>query len=205
MTLTEVHHASPAELEAGIDRVREAPVEAGVVRLIAARPAEEERELLDTARLDTAQGLVGDMWSLRPTCVDSDDGEPHPDAQVTVMNVRATTLVAGGDRRGPRAGDQLYVDLDLSLANLPPGSRIATARRCSRSAASALRLRQVRRLFGVDAVRSSTRRSAAAPLRGLNARVITGGEVRIGDPVRKLYGGCRDTTPGLPGPPPAAR
>lgn len=189
MTLTEVHHASPAELEAGIDRVREAPVEAGVVRLIAVRPAEEERELLDTARLDTAQGLVGDMWSLRPTS-STDDGEPNPDAQVTVMNVRATTLVAGGDRPEDlaQAGDQLYVDFDLSKENLAPGSRIAIGEAVLEvSELPHLGCGKFARRFGVDALKVvNSEVGRELRMRGLNARVIAGGEVRIGDTVRKL-------------------
>ena len=53
------------------------------------------------------------------------DGSANPDAQLTLMNARVVALVAGERERWPLAGDQLYVDLDLSADNLPPGTRLA--------------------------------------------------------------------------------
>src|SRR5918996_5170102 len=110
-------HASREQLEEGLDHVRGAPADAGTLDLIARRPAEEERELLDSGELDLRLGLVGDMWHSRGSSSTADGG-PNPDAQVTVMNARAAALIAAADDHGrwAQAGDQLYVDLDLSQA-----------------------------------------------------------------------------------------
>jgi hypothetical protein len=125
-----MNHLDRAQLEAGIDRVRAAPDADGALELIVTRPAVEERALLDAGTLDRELGLVGDGWSARPTA----GGSPNPDAQVTLMGSRAAALVSGGDghERWAPAGDQLYVDLDLSHANLPAGARWGSARRSSR-------------------------------------------------------------------------
>src|SRR3954449_3554487 len=106
-----------ADLAAGLDHVRAAPSDDGAVELIVRRPAVEEREVLDEGELDPAEGLVGDCWGRRGR-------RPNPDAQLTLMNARAIDLVAGSRDRWPLAGDQLYVDLELGGASVPPGSRL---------------------------------------------------------------------------------
>ena len=132
---------------------------------------------------------MGDMWSVRPTS-STDDGAPNPEAQVTVMNVRATTLVAGGDQPEDlaQAGDQLYVDLDLSKENLPPGTRLAIGEAVLEvSELPHLGCGKFARRFGVDALKAvNSEVGRELRMRGLNARVVSGGEVRVGDPVRKL-------------------
>ena len=89
-------------------------------RRIVRRPAVETRERVTTALLDVEQGLVGDCWRSRGSKRMA-DGSADLEAQITVMNSRFAALVAGGDEGWEWAGDQLYVDLDLSAANLPPG------------------------------------------------------------------------------------
>src|SRR4029079_4256151 len=115
-------HRTAGQLEACIDAIRESSREEGTVDWIACRPAQGERIVLETATLDLVGGLVGDNWVTRPTKLP--DQKPDPDAQVTLMNVRSVKLVAGVQERWALAGDQLYVDLDLSLENLPPGTRL---------------------------------------------------------------------------------
>ena len=105
------------ELGAGLEHVRAAPRDQGSLELIARRPAVDEREVVEEGELDVERGLVGDSWSLRGK-------RPNPKAQVALMSARAAALIAGDRERWPLAGDQLYVDLDLSGDNLPPGTRL---------------------------------------------------------------------------------
>ena len=185
--ITPVASRSRSELEAGLDEVRLAPAEEGTLCSIARRPAIEEREMLEEAELDLEVGMVGDIWAERPS---SKTGAPNPAAQVTVMSARAAALVADGDDHDAwaQAGDQLYVDLDLSKQNLPSGARLQIGEAVLEvTARPHLGCGKFARRFGVEAlkfVNSSVGR--AARLRGLNARVLAPGIVRRGDEVRKL-------------------
>src|SRR2546423_12030765 len=116
-----MEHLDVAALEDGLAAVRQAPRDAGTVQLIVRRPAVEEREVVAQAQLDPAAGLVGDCWLERGSRA-TEDGSAHPDMQLTMMGARAAALIARTRERWPLAGDQLYVDLDLSAANLPTGT-----------------------------------------------------------------------------------
>ena len=174
------------QLEAGLDGVRAAPADEGRVELIVRRPEVDAREIVDEATLDLDDGLVGDNWHVKPSLK---TGAPNPEAQLTVMNARVTALVAGEDReRWALAGDQLYVDLDLSYRNLPPGTKLQVGeavievtdephRGCGKFSSR----------FGVEAlkfVNSAVGRELN--MRGVNTRIVTGGVVRTGDSVTKL-------------------
>src|SRR3954467_7637560 len=117
-------HMTLEELTAGVDVIRNAPKSEGILELIVRRPKVEGRELLHDAQLDLAEGLVGDTWRMRKSSR-TIDGSPHPDMQLNIMNARAAALVAVEKHRWPLAGDQLYIDMDLSTANLPAGTRLA--------------------------------------------------------------------------------
>ena len=112
-----MEHATPEELLAGLEHIRSAPADRGTVELIVRRPAENEREVLDEGELDTEVGLVGDRWHL--------GSSPTNDAQLTLMNARLAQVVARSRERWALAGDQLYVDFDLSIDNVPVGTRLA--------------------------------------------------------------------------------
>lgn len=181
-------HLTIEELESGLDEILRAPSSEGVVELIVRRPAENEREVLADATLDLHEGLVGDTWRLRGS-KRMPDGSAHPDMQLNVMSARAVDLVAAGDRaRWPLAGDQLYVDLDLSVANLPPGTRLALGSAvievtdephtgCAKFSAR----------FGPAAhTFVNTKAHRHLRLRGLNAKVVEPGAVAAGDAIRKL-------------------
>ena len=118
-----MEHLGIAELESGIDEVRRSPKDTGTVELIVRRPNTEAREVLDEAELDPVEGLLGDNWRTRGSGA-TEDGSAHPGMQLTLMNARFVDLVAGSRERWPLAGDQLYVDFDLSEHNLPPGTRL---------------------------------------------------------------------------------
>jgi MOSC domain-containing protein YiiM len=174
-------------LEESLDHIRQAPADGGTVELITRRPAEDEREVLTEARLDTHDGLEGDTWRARGSSR-TPDGGPNLEAQITLMNARAAAAIAGERERWAMAGDQLYVDLDLSIANLPAGSRIQIGSAviefseiphtgCSKFSAR----------YGVDAlkfVNSPVGRELR--LRGANCKVVVAGTVRAGDTIRKL-------------------
>jgi hypothetical protein len=181
-----MEHPTAAVLEAGLDRVRRAPADAGRVELIVRRPAEDAREVLDEGRLTFTEGLVGDSWRAR-LGGQSTDGSPVRDLQVTVMSSRLAALVAGRADRRQLAGDQLYVDLDLSIANLPPGSRLAVGSAVIEVSDKPHRgCKKFSERFGLDALRLvNSEVGRELRLRGLNARVVVEGTVRVGDAVRK--------------------
>src|SRR6266849_9807580 len=118
-----LQHAELTGLEQRLDHIREAPADGGTVELIARRPAEDEREVLSEAYLDDRDGLEGDTWRARGSRHTADGG-PNPEAQLTLMNARAAAAIAGERERWAMAGDQIYVDFDISRNNLPPGSRV---------------------------------------------------------------------------------
>lgn len=180
-------HLTMEELQAGVDEIRRAPASEGALRLIVRRPKVDEREVLEEAQLDPAEGLVGDTWRLRKS-TRTVDGSPHPDMQLNIMNVRVASLLAVEKDRWPLAGDQLYMDLDLSTANLPAGTQLAVGTAvievtdqphtgCGKFVSR----------FGVDAmkfVNSPLGRELC--LRGINAKVVSPGTIRPGDAVRKI-------------------
>ena len=181
-----VAHLTVEQLEGGLEDIRRSPADEGRVDLIVRRPEVDGREVLEIGELDPDHGLVGDTWRVRSS-TRTGDGSPHPDMQLNVINARLSALVAGSPERRALAGDQLHLDLDLSEDNLPPGTRLALGSAvievteqphtgCAKFAAR----------FGRDALRfvnSPTGRSLR--LRGLNAKVVVPGTVRVGDVVRK--------------------
>ncbi|HEY6380035.1 MAG TPA: MOSC domain-containing protein [Candidatus Dormibacteraeota bacterium] len=182
-----MEHLTTAQLEAGVDRIRRSPADQGRVELIVRRPAVDEREVLPQAALDTVDGLVGDTWPVRGSRR-TPDGSAHPDMQLNVMNARAAALVAVQPERWQLAGDQLYVDLDLSVGNLPAGTRLALGSAVIEITAQPhLGCDKFLKRFGKDALRfvnSPTGRELR--LRGVNARVVVPGTVRVGDTIRKV-------------------
>jgi MOSC domain-containing protein YiiM len=185
--LSFVEHLDTAALEDGLAEIRRAPRDAGTVELIVRRPAPETREVVTEAQLDPATGLVGDCWLQRGSRA-TEDGSAHSDMQLTMMSTRAAALIARTYERWPLAGDQLYVDLDLSAANLPPGTLLevgsATIEITDKPHTGCGKF--VRR-FGLDAMRFvNTQVGRELNLRGIYARIVTGGTVRSGDPIRKL-------------------
>ena len=182
-----MEHRTAEELTAALDEVRQSPSATGTVELIVRRPAEDERELLDEGMLDLEEGLVGDVWKTRGSR-SRPDGSANPDAQLTLMNVRAADVIAVTPERKPLAGDQFFVDLDLSIDNLPPGTKLSlgdavvevTAEPHTGCAKFSAR-------FGIEALKFVNKSPGRElRLRGVNARVVTPGAVRVGDAISKL-------------------
>ena len=175
------------QLEAGLPEIRQSPRDNGVLKGIVRRPDINAREVLDEGQLDVTEGLVGDNWRIRGSSR-SPDGRAHPDMQLNVMNVRVVSLVAQDPQRWRWAGDQLFVDFDLSLENLPPGTRLAIGSAVIEvSPEPHTGCGKFVDRFGLDAmkfVNSPVGRSLN--LRGINAKVVQSGSIRVGDVVRKM-------------------
>ena len=174
-----VSHPTTAELEPHLDHLAATPRDVGVLELLVCRPSRGTRRVLDEGVLDTEVGLVGDSWSTRP------GKAPRPDKQVTLMNARMAALLSSDPARQARCGDQLYVDLDLSVDNLPAGTRIEVGDAVVEvSAAPHTGCAIFVHHFGEEATRFvNGREGRRLRLRGINARVVTGGAVRPGDKV----------------------
>jgi hypothetical protein len=182
-------HLTTEELEAGLENIRQSPKDNGVLELIVRRPRADEREVLDEGDLDLLEGLVGDNWRARGSSRTS-DGSAHPDMQLNLMNARVIALVAQARERWPLAGDQLYIDMDLSTDNLPAGTRLTLGSAvivvtaiphtgCQKFAAR----------FGRDAMQFvNSPLGRQLHLRGVNAKVVRPGVIRVGDVVRKMCG-----------------
>ena len=172
------------ELDAMIGGIRDAPSETGVVVLIVRRPAVDEREVVDQARLDVVEGMVGDTWRVRGSS-STPDRSADPQAQLTVMNGRAAKAVAGDVSQWPLAGDQIYVDFDISVEHLPPGTRLTIGdAEIEVSEKPHTGCAKFSGRFGKDALRFvSTPEGRRLRLRGMNARITKSGTVRVGDPI----------------------
>jgi hypothetical protein len=182
-----IRHLTMAELEAGLDEIRRAPKDEGLLRMIVRRPQIGEREVLQAGELDVATGLVGDTWPARGSSRSS-DGKAHPGMQINIMSTRVAALVAQDTARWPLAGDQLFIDMDLSGENLPPGTRLiigsATLEVTDQPHTGCQKF--VAR-FGVDAMKFvNSPIGRLLNLRGINARVVQPGVVRTGDVVTKV-------------------
>jgi MOSC domain-containing protein len=185
--MSEPRHLTTEELHAGLDDIRRSPRDNGALVLIVRRPGINEREALQDGELDVVHGLVGDSWSRRGSSR-SVDGGPHPEMQLNIMNARAVALVAQSPDRWQLAGDQLFVDLDLSPANLPAGTRLAIGSAIVEVTAEPhTGCGKFVSRFGLDAmkfVNSPIGRELS--LRGINAKVVQPGAIRVGDSVRKM-------------------
>jgi hypothetical protein len=182
-----VRHLTTGELAAGLDEINRSPADDGVLKMIVRRPQVGQREILREGQLDLVDGLVGDSWRHRSS-KRTVDGGPHPDMQLNVMNSRVVDLVAQHESRWHLAGDQLFVDLDLSDTNLPAGTRLAIGQTVIEVTAQPHTgcAKFVER-FGVDAMRFvNADEWRHLRLRGVNARVVCGGTLRVGDRVHKL-------------------
>jgi hypothetical protein len=181
----EPFHRDPEALGAGLADVRQSPADSGPLELIVTRPVVGQRALHDEAVLDLAVGVVGDTWIERGSRR-TPDGSPNPEAQVTVMNIRAARLVATTEDRVPLAGDQLYVDLDLSTENLPTGTLLEIGDAALRvTDAPHTGCAKFSERFGVEALRlTATPDGKYLRLRGINTAVARPGVVRRGDTVR---------------------
>jgi hypothetical protein len=182
-----VKHLSMAELEAGLDEIRRSPKDQGVLELLVCRPAENQREVLETGELDLELGLLGDNWKTRGSSR-TNDGFGHPEMQLNIMNSRAIALLAQNKDRWQLAGDQLFIDMELSDENLPPGSRLKIGEAIIEVTAIPHNgCKKFTERFGLDAVKFvNSAIGKELHLRGINAKVIKPGKISVGDVVEKI-------------------
>jgi hypothetical protein len=182
-----IRHVTLDELEGGMARIQGSPRDEGVVEMIVRRPAEGVREVLEVGELDPVAGLVGDGWRARGSSR-TPDGSAHLDMQIAIMSVRVIDLIAGDRSRWALAGDQLFLDLDLGRENLPPGTRLALGTAVVEITAKPHNgCKKFTERFGIDAVAFlSDRRYRHLELRGIYAKVVHRGRVRLHDTVHKL-------------------
>lgn len=187
MSMLTVKQLTTAELEAGLAEIGRSPKDQGVLEMIVRRPQIGEREILHEGQLDLTEGLAGDSWKIRSSQRTA-DGTPHPDMQLNLMNSRVVALVSQDKSRWHLAGDQLYVDLDLSESNLPAGTRLAIGSAVIEVTAEPhTGCSKFVERFGLDATKFvNSRERKDLHLRGINARVVGPGAVRVGDRVSKL-------------------
>jgi hypothetical protein len=174
------------DLDQHLASIRSAPRETGRLELIVQRPHEDERVLVPEGVLHPASGLIGDRW-VRHRSRSTPDGSPDPAVQLTLISTRVLAAIEPDQSRWPLAGDQLYVDFDLSVEHLPVGARVAIGEaEAEVSAQPHTGCSKFSVRFGSDALRwinSPTGRELR--MRGVNCRIIRGGTVRVGDAISK--------------------
>ncbi len=170
-------HLTLAELEAGLRELPAAPRERGTLALILRRHEDGVRETPGRVVLSCEAGVPGDAWCRLPA-------PRNLDMQLAVMNRDVAALIAAGQPL-TTFGDNLYVDLDLSAANLPAGTRLRVGAAlvevtphphngCSKFNAR----------FGNNALRLVQRAETRSHnYRGVYWRVIEAGAVAVGDAI----------------------
>ena len=182
-----IRHLSREELEAGLAALVPSPTDGGTIEAIVIRPEHDARQSLESAEISLARGVHGDHWE-QGCWMTTEAGLPHPDVQICIMNSRVIQLIAGSRARWPLAGDNLFVDLDVTPENLPPGTRLAVG-------TAVLEISPVphngcakfAERFGRDSVRVvNSPAGKARHLRGLYARVARDGVISLGDRLTKI-------------------
>lgn len=170
------------DLELGWREVQ-SPRERGTIRLICVRKGEGRHETPQTVQITRGLGLVGDRWSQRGAGKD-----PDGYSAVTLMNAAVAELLTAAQQPLDAPGDNLHVDLDISMEALPAGTRL-------RAGTAVLEVSSQPHTgcstfsgkFGLDALKwVSTPEGRQRRLRGVNCAVISDGQVRVGDPIEVI-------------------
>lgn len=185
--MTSGRHLTTDELEQGLESIFRSPKNDGVLALIVKRPDVDQRESVTEGRLDVEQGLVGDNWLNRGSWK-VPKRAADPDMQLNIMNSRVVALVADDPGRRELAGDQLYLDMDLSYENLPPGTQLVIGDAIIEvTAPPHTGCKKFAARFGRDAmVFVNSGIGKKLNFRGINAKVTKSGNIRVGDVARKI-------------------
>ncbi len=177
-------------LKAGLDAMlAAAPKDNGTLDLIVMRPDHDLRVLPQSFEVRGDDGLPGDHWK-RGTGYALEDGTGDPDAQICMMMSGCIRAIAGDKANWPPAGDNFFIDMDLTPANMPPGTRFAIG--SAEFVVTGIPHNGCQSFidrYGRDAcLFVNTGEGKAHRLRGIYARVTRDGTVSVGDTVRKLNG-----------------
>jgi hypothetical protein len=180
-------HLTTSELDAGLDLILKSPKNEGRLEMIVRRPDIDKREILEVGQLHINEGLLGDTWKMRKSSR-TPDGSPHPDMQLNIMNSRVIALIAQDKDRWQLAGDQLFVDLDLSEENMPPGTQLSLGSALIEVTNQPHRgCDKFMQRFGKEALKwVNSEVGKQLHLRGINAKVLKSGNIEIGNIVKKL-------------------
>lgn len=180
-------HLNMDELKAGLPDILASPADKGSVEAIVVRPRENERLDVESCKVSLAGGLEGDHWA-KGCWKTTEDGAPHPDVQICIMNARCINLIAGERANWPAAGDNLFVDLDITPANMPPGQRLKVGSAVIEITDTPHKgcAKFVER-YGRDAtVFVNVGDGDTYKLRGIYARVVEDGTISVGDTLEKI-------------------
>ena len=185
-------HLALTELNEGLPDILGSPKDNGTLAGIVIRPKKGVRRELDSCELSLALGVHGDRWA-EGCWKTTEDGSPHPDVQICIMNARCIALIAQERGNWAPAGDNLFIDLDLSPANTPPGTRLAIGTAVieitdtPHNGCESFIAR-----YGRDAcVFVNTGEGKRLRLRGIYGRVVQDGRVSIGDVVSNVRGSAQ--------------
>jgi hypothetical protein len=183
----EIKYLTKEQLEAGLDELLKSPFDNGILEMLVRRPKIGEREVLQTGELDLEVGLIGDNWKTRGSSRTT-DSFGHPEMQLNIMNSRAIALLAQEKERWQLAGDQLFIDFNLSDENLPVGSRLKIGEAIIEVTPIPHNgCKKFTERFGVEAVEFvNSEIGKKFHLRGINAKVIKAGKITVGDSVTKI-------------------
>lgn len=174
------------QLEQGIDHIKASPKDQGSLELIVCRPSVGERTVLQDAVLNIEQGLLGDNWFQRDHSKLKRSIDPR-DTQLNIMNARAIELIAQSKDNWKWAGDQLYVDFDLSNDNVPPGTQLQIGEAIIEVTVEPhLGCKKFMERFGREATLFvNTDLGKSLNLRGINAKVVRQGKIKVNDKIAK--------------------
>ena len=180
-------HLEMAELQDGLSEILASPKDDGRLEGIVVRPARHKRMEPERCEVSLDGGLQGDHWA-KGCWKTTEDGKPHPDVQICIMNARCIALIAQDRANWAPAGDNLFIDMDLSPENLPVGQRLALGSAILEITAEPhLGCAKFIERYGKDAcVFVNSRAGRANRLRGVYARVAQDGAVTVGDSVTKV-------------------
>lgn len=180
-------HLTLDELRAGLPDILGSPRDKGILRAIVIRPASGERRHLESCEVSLRLGMHGDHWA-KGCWKSTEEGKPHPDVQVCIMNARCIQLIAQERSNWPAVGDNLFIDMDLTPDNMPPGTRLAIGTAVieitdTPHTACASFIER----YGRDAcIFVNTGEGKRLRLRGIYARVVLDGRLSVGDDVIKV-------------------